>query len=351
MSDKKSSEAGIKTETEEEAPKKIVFKKVKKKREFRKRKASDDVDAADEDSANKDGDGEADGDERSSEVLRETLEIQRLRQRQGGVSTVTLASGVKLSKVEELTAADPEDPFKIKTGGLVDLKKAKAIKAYEDGDVKALGDKGEESSSVVGTQFSKETRIRDEDEEMRKFIEVEMEKRRGNRDKETGKDAYMTPEERALMSLPDELMKSTFRKNEEMLSSQMLSGIPEVDLGIEEKIRNIEATEEAKKRLAAQAKKKSKPSGFVPTNLAVNFKQPDRFKTDIEELEQSSGPRKRQEEVMVTQRTVRVGDMPQERVISVPADADANPTRRADGGSKATDDLHLTKFKSHFQRK
>ena len=29
-----------------------------------------------------------------------------------------------------------------------------------------------------------------------------------------------------------------------MLSSQMLSGIPEVDLGIDEKIRNIEATGE-----------------------------------------------------------------------------------------------------------
>lgn len=64
-----------------------------------------------------------------------------------------------------------------------------------------------------------------------------------------------------------------------MLSSQMLSGIPEVDLGIEEKIRNIEATEDAKKKLAEEQERKrrrEKPSDFVPTNLAVNFKQPNR---------------------------------------------------------------------------
>ena len=35
------------------------------------------------------------------------------------------------------------------------------------------------NTPMVGTQFSKETRVRDEDEEMKKFIEAEMEKRRG----------------------------------------------------------------------------------------------------------------------------------------------------------------------------
>ena len=112
----------------------------------------------------------------------------------------------------------------------------------------------------VGTQFSRETRVRDEDEEMRTFIEAEMEKMRkaGATGEAGGGDSkgarYFSPEDRALMSLPDHLKKSTFRKNEEMLSSQMLSGIPEVDLGIEEKIRNIEATESAKKKMAERVK-------------------------------------------------------------------------------------------------
>lgn len=64
-----------------------------------------------------------------------------------------------------------------------------------------------------------------------------------------------------------------------MLSNQMLNGIPEVDLGIEAKIRNIEATEEAKQKLVMeQKKKKDGPSQFVPTNFAVNFVQHNRCK-------------------------------------------------------------------------
>merc|ERR1711937_68204 len=109
---------------------------------------------------------------------------------------------------------------------------------------------------------------------MQKFIEKEMEKRRGKRqDSDPNEhEKYLTPEEAALLSLPDHLKKSQSKKNEEMLSSQMLSGIPEVDLGIDEKIRNIEATENAKKKLAQDRNKKSdKASEFVVTNLAVNF--------------------------------------------------------------------------------
>lgn len=67
-----------------------------------------------------------------------------------------------------------------------------------------------------------------------------------------------------------------------MLSNQMLSGIPEVDLGIEAKIRNIEATEEAKLRLLWEKQnKKDGPSQFVPTNMAVNFVQHNRCKLHI----------------------------------------------------------------------
>lgn len=49
-----------------------------------------------------------------------------------------------------------------------------------------------------------------------------------------GKEAkYRSPEEAALQAVPDHLRVSSTRKSEEMLSNQMLSGIPEVDLGIE----------------------------------------------------------------------------------------------------------------------
>lgn len=72
----------------------------------------------------------------------------------------------------------------------------------------------------------------------------------------------------------------------------------------------------------------------------MNFKQPNRFKTDISELENDD---KKQEKVVTTQRTVVVGQLPEERVIEE-GGKDNDPT-------KATDDMHLTKFRKQFQRK
>jgi len=75
--------------------------------------------------------------------------------------------------MDELVNND-SDPFKLMSGGLLTLdgaRKAAAYVAAEDG----VGD----DEKIVGTIFSKETRIRDEDEEMKKFIESEVEKRRG----------------------------------------------------------------------------------------------------------------------------------------------------------------------------
>ena len=80
---------------------------------------------------------------------------------------MTLAKGKKLTKVEEELAKSSEDgdPFKLKTGGLLDLRRAKMARAIENGE-EVSGDKsddagrGGEMEGVVGTQFSKETRIR-----------------------------------------------------------------------------------------------------------------------------------------------------------------------------------------------
>ena len=183
-------------ESEPEKPK-IQFKSIKKKRPIRQKDSSDEeesIEAVDKD------------------AFEEILEIQKLRKRSKGVSAVTLASGKKVSKEEELI--DP-DPFKVKSGGLLTLDKARKAAKIED----------EEREEEIGTQFSKETRVRDEDGEMQKFIETEMEKRSGKRQDSDANEPeqYMPPEEMALLSLPEHL-KIKSKKNEEMLSSQMLSG-------------------------------------------------------------------------------------------------------------------------------
>ena len=183
-------------ESEPEKPK-VHFKSIKKKRPIRQKDSSDEeesIEAVDKD------------------AFEEILEIQKLRKRSKGVSAVTLASGKKVSKEEEMI--DP-DPFKVKSGGLLTLDKARKAAKIED----------EEREEEIGTQFSKETRVRDEDGEMQKFIETEMEKRSGKRQDSDANEPeqYMPPEEMALLSLPEHL-KIKSKKNEEMLSSQMLSG-------------------------------------------------------------------------------------------------------------------------------
>ena len=71
-----------------------------------------------------------------------------------------------------------------------------------------------------------------------KYIEEQLSKRKGKMKMENespaGEDVkYCSPEEAALQAVPDHLRASSTRRSEEMLSNQMLSGIPEVDLGIE----------------------------------------------------------------------------------------------------------------------
>ena len=161
-------------------------------------------------------------------------------------------------------------------------------------------------------------------------------------------------------------------QSEEMLSSQMLSGIPEVDLGIDEKIRNIEATDAAKRKAAEERLRKAKsgaPSTFVPSNLAVNFKHHNRFKPEIEErliidsekALASAGNKKtknlanqkrdssKDEQKYITEKTVNVGQLPEERIIAVSGGSGA--TVKENDPTRATDDIHVTKFKKHFQRK
>ncbi|XP_006816484.1 procollagen galactosyltransferase 2-like, partial [Saccoglossus kowalevskii] len=136
-------------------------------------------------------------------ILEETKEAQKFRKRQSG-----------------------NDPFKLETGGLVDMKQIKdrnRDRSEEDTDRDVVD---------MGSTFAAETNRRDEDADMMKYIEEQMAKRKGK--------AMTKEEERRLKSAEDLLyelparlqVESSSQKTEEMMSHQMLSGIPEVDLGI-----------------------------------------------------------------------------------------------------------------------
>nr|SVE75435.1 EOG090X0F7F [Daphnia dolichocephala] len=259
--------------------------------------------------------------------LEEAKELQKLRERPHGISAVALALGKQITIEEEVSV---NDPFKVATGGMADMKAVKAGKqssasvddAYETG---------------IGTQFSVETNTRDEDAEMMKYIEEQLAKRKGQLQEDEDKtNKYLSPEEIAFSSVPEYLRAKSTVQSEEMLSNQMLSGIPEVDLGIEAKIKNIEATEEAKQKLLQERlRKKDGPSMFVPTNMAVNFVQHNRFN-----IEESGPPRKKRAEASV------------KPAVSVPVEL---PKRLDNVGGKkehdkASDDFYFEKFRRQFRR-
>ncbi|GIY91910.1 telomere length and silencing protein 1 homolog [Caerostris extrusa] len=240
-------------------------------------------------------DSEDEKEENMSTLLEDAKELRKLRKRQNGVSAVGLALGKKLSNEEELIV---DDPFKLKTGGFIDMKA-----------MNRRGRTGTEELDAVnlGSVFSAETNRRDEDADMMKYIEEELHKIKGKSlppskiealtksynyqkkkangnahesDGSVGGDGPLKTDN-VLFEVPEHLRQPVTKKSEEMLSNQMLSGIPEVDLGIEERIRNIEATEEAKLQvLRERMKKKEQSMSFVPTNMAVNFVQHNRFNID-----------------------------------------------------------------------
>uniref|UniRef100_A0A8C5WBL4 Uncharacterized protein n=1 Tax=Microcebus murinus TaxID=30608 RepID=A0A8C5WBL4_MICMU len=178
-----------------------------------------------------------------------------------GVSAVALLVGEKVQ--EETMLVD--DPFQMKTGGMVDMKKLKEI-----GKDKI----SEEEDLHLGTSFSAETNRRDEDADMKKYIETELKKRKGSVEHEEQKVKPKNAED-CLYELPENIRVSSAKKMEEMLSNQMLSGIPKVDLSIDAKIKNIISTEDAKACLLTEQQNKQKDSetSFMSTNMAVNYMQ------------------------------------------------------------------------------
>ncbi|XP_014663553.1 PREDICTED: uncharacterized protein LOC106806200 isoform X2 [Priapulus caudatus] len=209
-------------------------------------------------------------DEIDTDVTRSTLEdmreLQKLRKRPEGVSAVGLAVGKKVKK--EVDGVDEIDPYKLKHGGFIDMKKIK------DRNRDRTDEDENRDVTDMGVTFSAETNRRDEDADMQKYIEQQMALRLLGDQTAAEQGEGLPPLDDAMLAVSEHLRASHAKKSEDMLSNQMLSGIPEVDLGIDAKINNIELTELARKKLIEERKKKKeKPSQFVPTNVAVNFVQ------------------------------------------------------------------------------
>ncbi|KAJ3330534.1 TATA-box-binding protein [Blyttiomyces sp. JEL0837] len=178
-----------------------------------------------------------------SDVLAEALELRKLKRRSHGLDAQKLIKGdAELKAVKKETTSDP---WKLKTGGIVDLDKVK-------GSAPVFGD---DTGNKAGGGFATAINTMDTEKKMKEFIEREIQKRRGTATVDTPKDdngdANDGPLDADLFQIPDNLQPESKPVSEGnvTLSASMLTAIPEVDLGITTKLRNIEDTEKAKRNM------------------------------------------------------------------------------------------------------
>ena len=193
--------------------------------------------------------------------LEESKKLQSLGSRPQGVNATALAFGEASVPLEQ---NGPTDTFKLSSGGLVEM-----------GDLANDFVEEDEANKNMSSNFAAETKQRDEDLNMLNYIEEEMSKRLGTSEESSipqETDSAYENKLRELYVIPEYLKGGNKLNSEEMLSNQILSGIPEFDLGVEEKFRNIQATEVAVRKLVRdQLKPEEGESSLIPINLATNF--------------------------------------------------------------------------------
>ncbi|CAF1148115.1 unnamed protein product [Adineta ricciae] len=228
--------------------------------------------------------------------------LQKLRQRKNGLSAEELALGKQPNPLFSSRKTDSNDPFKMKTGGLVEMNTVKQQQQRS------------KDLSTINDNFARETNTRDEDTEMQRYIEEQLTKiqqkssnsssglNSASNNELTAVFATLKKPEDTLFHVSKHLITDhSTQASEEMLSEQMLSGIPEVDIGVEEKIRNIEETDKAKRKLIQTMRDRkgiekklaaviaqTSSSVTLPDNdsaspakpTAISFVQHKRFNTD-----------------------------------------------------------------------
>ncbi|KAK6239591.1 hypothetical protein QUC31_005060 [Theobroma cacao] len=165
-----------------------------------------------------------------------------------------------LQKQRERKSGIPAIPT-VQTGGVV-------AKVTEKGEAD-----GEKEELVLQDTFAQETAVMVEDPNMVKYVEQELAKKRGrNMDTKNEVENDLTRAEDELYKIPEHLKVK--RRNSEESSTQWTTGIAEVQLPIEYKLRNIEETEAAKKLL--QEKRlmgRAKSEVSIPSSFSADYFQ------------------------------------------------------------------------------
>ncbi|CAF1548670.1 unnamed protein product, partial [Adineta steineri] len=207
-----------------------------KRAHIRRRQDSDDED--DNRPANNDDNNEHNSNDGadSGNVIEDLKLIQKLRQRKNGLSADELALGKQTNPLLPARKLDSSDGYKLKAGGLIEMSTLKEQQQQRNRPSKDL--------STINDNFARETNRRDEDTEMQRYIEEQLAKLQQEKSSNSTTTTSSNNELQAVFATlkkPEDTLfhvskhlitDHSTQASEEMLSEQMLSGIPEVDIGV-----------------------------------------------------------------------------------------------------------------------
>ncbi|KLO19910.1 hypothetical protein SCHPADRAFT_817390 [Schizopora paradoxa] len=205
--------------------------------------------------------------------LEDILELRRLRRARQGIDVAKLNKGDVKKKKKK--GGEGEGAASQAYG----LNSARKETEDDEWDSKAR-------KAVRQSNFTQQTNALDVDRHMMAYIEENLKLRRGgqNKDEEGSSKPYDPKEE--LFKLPEEYKTQNLRAPEEgnvMNSISMLAAIPEVDLGMDTRLKNIEETEKAKRMVADSRKDMKRQRNDEEHLVATRFFKPNtRQKSDAD---------------------------------------------------------------------
>ncbi|KAH7887355.1 hepatocellular carcinoma-associated antigen 59-domain-containing protein [Phlebopus sp. FC_14] len=190
----------------------------------------------------------SDEEEDNSLPLSELIELRRLRKARQGIDVQKLSKGdAKRRKRRQAEDDEPEDKGGLRAGA------AAAADAKQD-DEETDGIDAKARRAVRTNNFTQQTNALDVDKHMMAYIEENLKIRSRPLDPSDSKlkDAHTKDE----ISLSErwKLEKRTADEGSVTNSLAMLTAIPEVDLGMDTRLKNIEETEKAKRQVAEERK-------------------------------------------------------------------------------------------------
>ncbi|KAL2556543.1 Hepatocellular carcinoma-associated antigen 59 [Forsythia ovata] len=196
---------------------------------------------------------EEDSDQERRLALEEVKFLQRQRERKSGIPALPTAT--------QAAATVGAEASNVSTGGLV-----RKVSDKNEGD-------GEKDDLVLQDTFAQETAVMVEDPNMLRYVEQELAKKRGrNIDATNQVENDVKRAENELYQIPEHLKVK--RRSSEESSTQWTTGIAEIQLPIEYKLKNIEETEAAKKLL--QEKRLmggTKADSSIPSSYSADYFQ------------------------------------------------------------------------------